>query len=233
MAINGYKFSPDLGNFDPAADSKPFLSPDPDHADTNPDFIAPPQMYADSAEEWALYNSSITLWGTDKGPQYPLTRQQAAEHGFVVRARALDHPFHMHQNPFWVMRIEVPAADGTLVNILDQPRWQDVVWIPRNGGRVLFRSRFPDYVGLYVEHCHVLQHEDNGMMQVVNVTENAAETNYVAQDPSLWGGDVDDVYPRPSLEKSYRQSFCFVDPNPKTGQTYPGFVVLAPQLPSS
>lgn len=239
MAINGYKFSPHLGNFDPENDSWPLIA-DPDDP-TNPVFMAPPQMYADSAEEWALFNSSITLWGktTPKGkpqnPRFPLTRQQAAKHeGFTIQGKALDHPFHMHQNPFWVMRIEVPDADGNLVNILDEPRWQDVVWIPRNGGRVVFRSRFPDYVGMYVEHCHVLQHEDNGMMTVVNATEDAAATNYTSLDPSLWEeGDIDAIFPSPSPEKSYRQSSCFVDPNPRTGQTYPGFVVYPPEFPYS
>lgn len=230
MAINGYKFDPDPGNFAPAIQSQPLISDPKD--DTNPVFIVPPQMYADSAEEWALFNSSITLWG-DGGTRYPLTRQQAAEHDLIIQTKALDHPFHMHQNPFWVMRIEVPDAEGNLINILDEPRWQDVVWIPRSGGRVVFRSRFPDYVGMYVEHCHVLQHEDNGMMQVVNVTEDAAQTNYVAQDPNLWAeGNIDTIFPPPSPEKSYRQSSCFVDPNPNTGQNYPGFVVMAPKLPS-
>jgi FtsP/CotA-like multicopper oxidase with cupredoxin domain len=31
------------------------------------------------------------------------------------------------------------------------------------------RSRFLDFDGKFVFHCHILQHEDGGMMQVVEV----------------------------------------------------------------
>ena len=48
-----------------------------------------------------------------------------------------------------------------------------MVHIPRNGGRIVFRSRFWDFVGLYVNHCHLLLHEDNGMMQPVEVIKEA------------------------------------------------------------
>ncbi len=34
------------------------------------------------------------------------------------------------------------------------------------------RMMFQDYVGTYVYHCHILPHEDQGMMQVVTVVEN-------------------------------------------------------------
>jgi hypothetical protein len=31
------------------------------------------------------------------------------------------------------------------------------------------RSRFVDYAGVFVQHCHILAHEDVGMMQLVEV----------------------------------------------------------------
>ena len=36
-------------------------------------------------------------------------------------------------------------------------------------GYFKMRSRFVDYAGLYVLHCHILAHEDRGMMFSVNV----------------------------------------------------------------
>lgn len=87
-------------------------------------------------------------------------------------SKAADHPFHMHQNSFWILSIknnrgeELLPKDG---NGNPYPRWQDVVRIPRNGGRVVMRCPFPDYHGKYVNHCHLLQHEDWGMMQVIEV----------------------------------------------------------------
>jgi hypothetical protein len=139
-------------------------------------------------------------------------------------SRAIDHSFHIHQNPFWVMRIEIPDENGNLVNILDAPRWMDTIRIPRHRGRVVFRSRFLDYVGSYVHHCHILLHEDNGMMHVLEALPFVDQANYAAAT-----GDIDTKFPRPSRADAFRANMTFVDPNP-SGQEYPGFGVDAPEL---
>lgn len=36
-------------------------------------------------------------------------------------------------------------------------------------GKVVVRHRFLDFTGLFVLHCHILVHEDLGMLQTVNV----------------------------------------------------------------
>jgi hypothetical protein len=46
---------------------------------------------------------------------------------------------------------------------------QDTVTLPA-GGTVRIRMRFGDFVGAFVYHCHILAHEDAGMMAVVEVT---------------------------------------------------------------
>jgi len=210
-----------------------------------------PQVLVDTAEEWALYNASISLWadtaqkplGQFGGhyPGQPLMRaegqarfaaQPADAKTWRLQTKGVDHPFHMHQNPYWVMRLEVPDENGNLVNILDRPRWQDVVWIPRNGGRVVFRARFPDYVGIMVNHCHILLHEDHGMMQAVEITPFAdhatpeLKERVTALDDSSEA--VSDIYPPLDQAGLWRQSMQFVDTNHETGQTYPGFVLGAP-----
>lgn len=217
----------------------------------NPTDPQRPRILENTAEEWALYNYSIGLWadtseqpaGQSGGhyPAQPLTRAQGqarfAEQPddsktWRLQTKSVDHPFHMHQNPFWVTRIEVPDENGDLVNVLDAPRWQDVVWIPRNGGRVVFRARFPDYVGAYVNHCHILLHEDNGMMQVIEVTPFAEQANYAPRDGVARGDDsseaVTELYPRMDQARAWLQSMQFVDPNHSTGQNYPGFVLGSP-----
>lgn len=72
-----------------------------------------------------------------------------------------DHPFHIHVNDFQVMSVNGKPfrANGL----------QDVVVIPKNGGRVVIRNPFDDFDGHYVFHCHILGHEDAGMMQTVDV----------------------------------------------------------------
>ncbi len=204
-----------------------------------------PRMVEGTAEEWALYNYSISLWADvaeqppgQSGKHYrgiPLTRAEGqrrfadpAPAKWMLQTKSVDHPFHIHQNPCWVLRIEVPDQDGNLVNILEEPRWQDVILIPRNGGRVVFRSRFPDFVGVYVNHCHILLHEDNGMMQAIEVSPFATDANYTLADQipdyPTDPGAQSDAAPPYTPQRAWRQSMTFVDPNHTTGQKYPGFI---------
>ena len=210
------------------------------------------RVLVDTAEEWVLYNPSPTLWGhtdTVRFPQpgalpgqyrsYPVGRADGQsrfwkDHEFRIVTNGADHPFHMHVNPIWVTRIEVPDEQGRLHNLLDEPRWMDTVSIPRNGGRVVFRTRFADYTGRWIHHCHILMHEDMGMMQEVECVASAAGCNAHPRDRVAAHGmsdaEVSAIYPRPSAEIGYLQSVSFVDPNPHTGQVFPGFELTVPKL---
>ena len=72
-----------------------------------------------------------------------------------------DHPFHIHVNDFQVMSVNGKPYDAQGL--------QDVVIIPSNGGKVVIRNPFLDFTGEFVFHCHILGHEDAGMMQTVKV----------------------------------------------------------------
>ncbi len=66
------------------------------------------------------------------------------------------HPFHIHVNHFEVISVNgVAQPPGTI---------QDTVWIP-NGQNVVIRMKFQEFKGKAVYHCHILPHEDTGMMQ--------------------------------------------------------------------
>jgi suppressor of ftsI len=71
------------------------------------------------------------------------------------------HPFHIHQDDFQVMSI-----NGRPYNANGQ---QDTIALPYNGGQVVIRDRFETFTGKFVYHCHILKHEDKGMMLVVDV----------------------------------------------------------------
>ena len=238
MAING-QF--DLaGNAEPPVPQK-FGHHDPHH----------PRVLVDTSEEWVLYNCSIPLWShtnKEKFKQpgqyalhyqaYPISKAEgqarfAREPEFQITTKGADHPFHMHVNPFWVSRIEVPDEHGRLHNVLEEPRWMDTVSIPR-GGRVVFRSRFADYTGMWVNHCHILMHEDHGMMQAVQVVPRPADTNYRPRtrvaSQAMPAADVNAIYPPPSLDLMYKQSVSFVDASPELGQEFPGFPIDVPRL---
>ncbi len=69
-----------------------------------------------------------------------------------------NHSFHLHTNPFLVV-----SLDGTP---LSTPVWHDTIGIGQSG-EVVIRLRFKRFTGRAVLHCHNLQHEDEGMMQLV------------------------------------------------------------------
>jgi peroxiredoxin len=97
------------------------------------------------------------------------------------------HPFHIHVNPFEVTSIMAPATDNDgnvimengqpkLVELLkDGPIWRDTVKIP-GGGSVRMRTHYTDFIGTFVQHCHILDHEDQGMMQLIDIVSDKAPT---------------------------------------------------------
>lgn len=67
----------------------------------------------------------------------------------------MDHPFHLHVNHFQVI-----SRNG----ILEGDRsWKDTVLV-KTGEVVRIRVPFRDFTGKTVYHCHILDHEDLGMM---------------------------------------------------------------------
>jgi FtsP/CotA-like multicopper oxidase with cupredoxin domain len=71
------------------------------------------------------------------------------------------HPFHIHVNDYQVM-----SVNGSPI----RPRWEDTSLIPPHGEFVM-RTHFKDFTGRFVYHCHILSHEDAGMMATIEVVE--------------------------------------------------------------
>ncbi len=92
----------------------------------------------------------------------------ATEEWALLNTSGMRHPFHIHVNSFQVVgEVVDPTGPDDPTNWM----WRDTVPIPAvgQGGQVNIRHRFLDYDGLFVLHCHVLNHEDLGMMQLVKV----------------------------------------------------------------
>jgi FtsP/CotA-like multicopper oxidase with cupredoxin domain len=87
-------------------------------------------------------------------------RLGSVEEWEIVNLDDADHPFHIHTNPFVVTKI-----NGTA---LAEPVWRDTVNV-RGHETVTIRTRFEDFTGIFVLHCHIFNHEDIGMMQLVEV----------------------------------------------------------------
>lgn len=72
----------------------------------------------------------------------------------------MDHPFHLHGFQFQVLdRDGVPEPF---------PAWKDTVNVARRQV-VRFIVRYDNYPGKWMFHCHILDHEDHGMMGVLEV----------------------------------------------------------------
>ncbi len=84
----------------------------------------------------------------------------AVEEWTIVNDDTSDHIFHIHTNPFQVTQINGEA--------LEPPLWLDTVTVPREGS-VTYRTRFLDFTGKLVLHCHMMNHEELGMMQIVEI----------------------------------------------------------------
>lgn len=85
------------------------------------------------------------------------------------------HPFHIHVNPFQVVGEKIdPHGPDNSTNW----RWRDVIALPPSPAPnrlpipITIWQRFLDYPGEYVMHCHILTHEDQGMMQNIRVKYN-------------------------------------------------------------
>ena len=72
----------------------------------------------------------------------------------------MDHPFHLHGFQFQVLaRNGVPEPYRS---------WKDTVNVPKHE-TARFIVRYDDYAGKWMFHCHILDHEDHGMMGILEV----------------------------------------------------------------
>ncbi|HLK38289.1 MAG TPA: multicopper oxidase domain-containing protein [Polyangiaceae bacterium] len=71
----------------------------------------------------------------------------------------LPHPFHVHGVQFQVVRREGVRHAGYV-----DAGWKDTVLV-LPGEKATVLMRFLDYTGVFLYHCHNLEHEDAGMMR--------------------------------------------------------------------
>jgi FtsP/CotA-like multicopper oxidase with cupredoxin domain len=110
--------------------------------------VAPVQFFLDGKPFDASRDDAVVKGGT-------------VEEWTLVNEDVFQHPFHIHVNPFQVIDINgTPVTDGV---------WWDTFPLPPKGS-VKVRMKFrPDITGRTVYHCHILPHEDNGMMSAFTI----------------------------------------------------------------
>jgi FtsP/CotA-like multicopper oxidase with cupredoxin domain len=110
-----------------------------------------------------------------------------------LSSKVANHPFHIHVNPFQIVRImnvcDQDVSDGKNPDYTNwktkedctkpgekpdtqystlKNTWRDTLFV-KQGYKLYVRSRYERYIGEYVLHCHILDHEDNGMMQNIRM----------------------------------------------------------------
>jgi bilirubin oxidase len=136
-----------------------------------------PQLAAPEARRRFVYGESkgtsgpggMTMAFTINGKTFDMTRIDVrmragqAELWEIENPTDMDHPFHVHGTQFQVVEVERN-------NRISKPAyraWKDTVNVPSGETvRIAVRQELP---GLRMYHCHILEHEDQGMMGMVNV----------------------------------------------------------------
>lgn len=135
-------------------------------------------MKLDTDEEWTIYSTDDVSV-------------------FAKPTEIIGHPFHIHVNPFQVTEIYDPNTMDKPLALTPPFVWWDTFpvplakvvpegtpgaievndkWVLR--GYFKMRTRFVDFTGEFVQHCHILAHEDRGMMQLLEVASNKSKSKH-------------------------------------------------------
>ncbi|MGO4211000.1 multicopper oxidase domain-containing protein [Terriglobus sp. YAF25] len=106
------------------------------------DFMINNQLYDEFAVPTTVYLNTCEEW-TIEVPD-------------SARGGTEGHPFHIHVNDFEIVSVAGIEPQHRLV--------QDTIWVAQDTATVI-RMRFKEWTGKSVFHCHILPHEDTGMMQ--------------------------------------------------------------------
>lgn len=107
----------------------------------------------------------------------------------ITNQSMMAHPFHVHGNHFFVLSVNGATPPPNL-----QGR-KDVVLIGPQGGTASIITKFEDFADStmpYMYHCHILSHEDKGMMGQFLITSPLASQGPEPQVPTC------ELYPNPA-----------------------------------
>lgn len=134
--------------------------------------------FSEIAKDMSDPNSPTTYFITVEGQQ-PATFRMDQEPNIVVHAGTVedwvvenrapqDHVFHIHQLHFQVLEVNgKPVNDPALRDTVDIPFWIGNGPYPSVKVRMDFSD--PNIAGTFPYHCHIMDHEDRGMMGEIRV----------------------------------------------------------------
>jgi FtsP/CotA-like multicopper oxidase with cupredoxin domain len=104
------------------------------------------------------------------------TTQGSVEDWTIENRSGENHEFHIHQIHFLLLARNgnpVLAGQSQYLDMVNIPFWKGKGPYPSVKVRMDFRG--PD-IGDFVYHCHILEHEDNGMMAIIRVLPGTGAT---------------------------------------------------------
>jgi FtsP/CotA-like multicopper oxidase with cupredoxin domain len=113
----------------------------------------------------------------NNNPPAVVTTQGSVEQWNIQNIAGENHEFHMHQIHFKVLSQDnfavngaqqAPAIDGQFLDMIEVPFWTGKKNVPFPQVELLMDFRGMD-IGTFVYHCHILSHEDLGMMAIIQV----------------------------------------------------------------
>ncbi|MDB5642479.1 MAG: multicopper oxidase [Hyphomicrobiales bacterium] len=140
----------------------------------------------------------------------------SAEEWTISSSSAVSHNFHLHVNAFQVVKVldgkgrdvtdpSVPRATrlgwekDNLGFVDTKGLWMDTIYM-KQGYKVVVRIRYERYTGDALLHCHFIDHQDRGMMEMVR---------YVAGEGEPSGGGPMSPSQRGALEQPSRFGALF------------------------
>ncbi|MGC2224335.1 MAG: multicopper oxidase domain-containing protein [Methylocella sp.] len=133
------------------------------------------EVVSDPSNPASPTNFFITVAGATptlfdpNNPPAITTREGSVEDWTIQNRSGENHEFHMHQIHFLlpaVNGVPVPPKLQQFYDTYQVPYWKGTGPYPSITVRMDFRG--PD-VGDFVYHCHILGHEDSGMMAIIRV----------------------------------------------------------------
>lgn len=142
-------------------------------------------------ESYAHFSVNERVFNMDNPPR---TIERGGVTELTLTSRFVNHPFHIHVNPFYVIKHNGIA--------LEHPVWKDTLMVNAPTGDqieaainaapqpissadlqqaleldTVIRLRAERYIGDTVLHCHILDHEDEGMMQKVRFADSSGSSH--------------------------------------------------------
>ncbi|MES2791044.1 MAG: tyrosinase family protein [Planctomycetota bacterium] len=125
------------------------------------------------------------------------------------------HPFHIHTNPFLITKVTRQQGNTTVdvtATEIGVPTWRDTLAM-KQGYTYELLTRYDDFTGSFVNHCHILDHEDNGMMEFVQIEAAAppaapVQTGALNNNTNSIGESIPQIGDKPSVLFFVQGSLC-------------------------